>query len=242
MGNINFQYEPLPVPNNWDDSERKLVTRLTDLFDIIFAWKGRLRVEDLAKSTAMTLITSASFVSSQVRDLQTTINGYIGNSALPNFTAGVLNALKTGQFTLTELTNLKAALDAAYAAVGHTHIAATTGADGLMSAADKVKLDRVASGNTLFDGNWSTGTITVPNIQNYKLLAVWLGTAQSDNIVAVCAKAGTVIKGTASHVTTSFLTYNVQLSAGGDVLTLVNCVASNALSTTVPILKIVGLM
>jgi len=137
MANINFQYEPLPVPDNWSDSERKLVTRLTDLFDIIFAWKGRLRVEDLAKSTAMSLITSASFVSSQVKDLNTVVARLIAEANVPagqvsGFAAAVLDVLTSGTVDLAALTNLKAALDAAYAL--STETVATLSASGWVGA------------------------------------------------------------------------------------------------------------
>lgn len=48
--NTTFQYEPLPVPVNWNAEERRLLTRLTDILDDIYLKYGRIGEKELASS------------------------------------------------------------------------------------------------------------------------------------------------------------------------------------------------
>lgn len=40
------QYEPLRVPPSWKLEERRVIQQLTDIFDDIYSWRNRLRLED----------------------------------------------------------------------------------------------------------------------------------------------------------------------------------------------------
>lgn len=40
------QYEPLRVPPSWKPEERRVIQQLTDIFDDIYSWRNRLRLED----------------------------------------------------------------------------------------------------------------------------------------------------------------------------------------------------
>lgn len=44
------QFEPLRSPSNWSSEEKKLVQQLSDLFDDIYSWRNRLRLQDFGKA------------------------------------------------------------------------------------------------------------------------------------------------------------------------------------------------
>lgn len=46
------QYEPLQVPSRWGDEERRLVNRLTEIFDDIYRRYGRLGIGDVSAAFA----------------------------------------------------------------------------------------------------------------------------------------------------------------------------------------------
>jgi hypothetical protein len=86
-----------------------------------------------------------------------------------------------------DVTGLQAALDAkqaagSYAAASHPHDAATTGAAGFMSSADKAKLDGIATGATAYTHPTSDGNLHVPAT----------GTTNSGRVLRAGATAGSL--------------------------------------------------
>lgn len=111
----NYQYEALPVPRGWNDDERQLVARLTELFDIIFSWKGRLRVNDLAKSAVETLTRSGRFTASQITDFAAAVERTLDDgwpkrklsvAQLAGLDAAARDFLQKGRLSAERLTGL----------------------------------------------------------------------------------------------------------------------------------------
>lgn len=56
--NTTYQYEPLPVPAGWNPEEKRLIQRLTDIFDDIYLKWGRIGENELSKSVVGKILAS----------------------------------------------------------------------------------------------------------------------------------------------------------------------------------------
>ena len=56
--NTTYQYEPLPVPAGWSPEEKRLIQRLTDIFDDIYLKWGRIGENELSKSVVGKILAS----------------------------------------------------------------------------------------------------------------------------------------------------------------------------------------
>lgn len=55
MANVNYQYEPLPVPSGWGREERAFAQRLTDVLDDIYLKWGRISEKELSGALRKTI-------------------------------------------------------------------------------------------------------------------------------------------------------------------------------------------
>lgn len=179
------QHERLRVPQGWQDQERALVIQLERVFDDIYKRFGRLGVEDLGErlkayldgmhdamvtgvgynSTTQKLTYTAGGETHDVVAIATLDgNGKVPASQLPGYVDDVEEYADLAHFPLTgEGDKIYVAMDTGftYRWSGsqyvrlNTYDPATQSASGLMSAADKTKLDGIEAGAQVNPGNAS---------------------------------------------------------------------------------------
>lgn len=163
------QHQPLRVPENWRGQDRALVIQLERLLDELYSLTSRL--EDIAvtnvgfDSDTNKLTQTINKTVSDVASIATLDgNGKIPAALLPSYVDDVEEYEDTAHFPATgESDKIYVALDTGfvYRWSGtqyvrlNTYDEATQSASGLMSAADKTKLDGVEAGATA-----NIGTIT----------------------------------------------------------------------------------
>ena len=163
------QHQPLRIPQGWTEQDRALVIQLERLFDEVYAITSKLRdtmVTDVEFNDTSHYLTQeiGGVISEIVKIATLDENGKVPASQLPSYVDDVEEYASTSAFPATgEADKIYVALDTGftYRWSGsqyirlNTYDEATQSASGLMSAADKTKLDGVAEGATA-----NIGTIT----------------------------------------------------------------------------------
>lgn len=163
------QHQPLRVPNGWKEQDRALVIQLENLFDEVYAITSKLRdimVTAVGYNETSKYLTQeiGGAVSEIVKIATLDGNGKVPAAQLPSYVDDVQEYASQSAFPATgETDKIYVALDTGftYRWSGsqyirlNTYDEATQSASGLMSAADKTKLDGVAEGATA-----NIGTIT----------------------------------------------------------------------------------
>lgn len=163
------QHQPLRVPQGWNDQDRSLVIQLERLFDEVYTITSKLRdsmVTEVGYNATSKYLTQkiGGAVSEIVKIATLDGNGKVPAAQLPSYVDDVQEYASQSAFPATgETDKIYVALDTGftYRWSGsryirlNTYDEATQSASGLMSAADKTKLDGVAEGATA-----NIGTIT----------------------------------------------------------------------------------
>ena len=172
------QHEALRVPQGWKEQDRALIMQLERILDDLYSKFGRIRLIDLANELQAliaqygddigalqeTAVTNVGF-NQTTRQLTKTINGTTTNivpvATLASYVDDVMEYAASSGFPATgEADKIYVALDTGltYRWSGsqyvrlNTYAPATQTESGLMSAADKKKLDGVAEGATANEG------------------------------------------------------------------------------------------
>lgn len=113
----------------------------------------------------------------------------------------------------------------------------------IQGSADDIVLYGGAS--TLWSGTWSSGSITVPNTDKYRLFQITMS-GQGTTVLAM--KNGTYIRGIGGYSSgSSIINYYFSATISGNTWTFVSCeslnqTSSNASPTDVAVTSIVGII